>query len=54
MGVAFKVLADVEPQNAPSGVAQLVDLKVGPTADDEMMLDFLGQTGMPLYFPGSD
>mgnify|MGYP000175577208 CR=1 FL=1 len=25
MGVAFKVLADVEPQNAPSGVAQLVD-----------------------------
>lgn len=31
----------------PSGVAQLVDLKVGPTADDEMMLDFLGQTGMP-------
>lgn len=31
----------------PSGVAQLVDLKVGPTADDEMMLDFLGQTAMP-------
>ena len=29
----------------PVGVAQLVDLKVGPTADDEMMLDFLGQTG---------
>ena len=25
MGVAFKVLADVEPQNAPSGVAQLVE-----------------------------
>ena len=31
----------------PVGVAQLIDLKVGPTADDEMMLDFLGQTAMP-------
>ena len=30
-----------------SGVAQFIDLKVGPTADDEMMLDFLGQTDIP-------
>lgn len=28
-------------------VAQLVDLKVGPTADDEMMLDFLNQSDIP-------
>ena len=28
-------------------VAQLIDLKVGPTADDEMMLDFLGQNNIP-------
>lgn len=28
-------------------VAQLIDLKVGPTADDEMMLDFLNQNSIP-------
>ena len=28
-------------------VAQLIDLKVGPTADDEMMLDFLDQSHIP-------
>ena len=28
-------------------VAQLVDLKVGLTADDEMMLDFMNQSGIP-------
>ncbi len=28
-------------------VAQLIDLKVGPTADDEMMLDFLNQNEIP-------
>lgn len=28
-------------------VAQLVDLKVGMTADDEMMLDFMNQSGIP-------
>ncbi len=30
-------------------VAQLIDLKVGPTADDEMMLDYLTQTGVPFF-----
>lgn len=28
-------------------VVQLVDMKVGPTADDEMMLDFMNQSGIP-------
>lgn len=28
---------------------QLIDLKVGPTADDEMMLDFLRQSGIPFF-----
>ena len=28
-------------------VLQLVDSRVGPTADDEMMLDFLSQSGIP-------
>ena len=26
---------------------QLIDLKVGPTADDEMMLSFLARSGIP-------
>ena len=30
-----------------NAVAQLIDLKVGPTADDEMMLDFLNQSEIP-------
>ena len=30
-----------------TAVAQLVDLKVGPTADDEMMLDFMNQSDIP-------
>ena len=30
-----------------TAVAQLIDLKVGPTADDEMMLDFLSQNRIP-------
>ncbi len=30
-----------------NAVVQLVDLKVGPTKDDEMMLDFLNQSGIP-------
>ncbi len=30
-----------------NAVAQLIDLKVGPTADDEMMLDFMNQSGIP-------
>ncbi len=28
-------------------VVQLVDMKVGPTADDEMMLDFMNQSDIP-------
>ena len=28
-------------------VIQLIDLKVGPTADDEMMLDFMNNSGIP-------
>ena len=28
-------------------VIQLIDSRIGPTADDEMMLDFLVQTGLP-------
>ncbi len=28
-------------------VVQLVDMKVGPTADDEMMLDFMNQSEIP-------
>ena len=30
-----------------NAVAQLIDLKVGPTADDEMMLDFMNQNEIP-------
>lgn len=33
----------------PVAVIQLVDLKVGPTADDLMMLDFLAQNEMPFF-----
>jgi len=32
-----------------SAVIQLIDLKVGPTKDDEMMLDWLNQTGTPYF-----
>ncbi len=32
-----------------SAVIQLIDLKVGPTADDEMMLDFLVQSEIPFF-----
>ena len=28
-------------------VLQLIDLKVGPTADDEVMLDYLSRSGLP-------
>lgn len=34
---------------SPAAVIQLVDLKVGPTADDLMMLDFLTQMKMPFF-----
>lgn len=32
-----------------TAVAQLIDLKVGPTADDEMMLDFMNRSGIPYF-----
>lgn len=32
-----------------NAVAQLIDLKVGPTADDEMMLDFMNQNEIPYF-----
>ena len=32
-----------------AAVIQLIDLKVGPTADDEMMLDFLTQSEIPFF-----
>lgn len=32
-----------------AAVIQLIDLKVGPTADDEMMLDFLVQSEIPFF-----
>ena len=32
-----------------AAVIQLIDLKVGPTADDEMMLDFLNQSEIPFF-----
>ena len=31
-------------------VIQLIDSRVGPTADDEMMLQFLRQSDIPMYF----
>ena len=30
-------------------VAQLIDMKAGPTADDEMMLDYLNNAGIPYF-----
>ncbi len=32
-----------------NAVAQLIDLKVGPTADDELMLDFLSESKIPHF-----
>lgn len=32
-----------------TAVAQLIDLKVGPTKDDLMMLNFLRETGIPFF-----
>ncbi len=33
----------------PEAVIQLIDLKVGPTADDRMMLDFLTRCQIPFF-----
>ena len=30
-------------------VAQLIDMKAGPTSDDEMMLDYLNNAGIPYF-----
>lgn len=32
-----------------TAVAQLIDLKVGPTADDELMLDFMNRSEIPYF-----
>lgn len=32
-----------------TAVAQLIDLKVGPTADDELMLDFMNHSEIPYF-----
>lgn len=37
-------MMEAEQRNSPMFVMQLIDMKVGPTADDCMMLDWLGQT----------
>jgi len=41
----------IRPQNDRSlkGVAQLIDMKAGPTPDDEMMLDYLNACGIPYF-----
>ena len=42
-----KLTNDYFTAGTMNAVAQLIDLKVGPTADDEMMLDFMNQNGIP-------
>lgn len=42
-----KLTDDYFTSGQMKAVAQLIDLKVGLTADDEMMLDFLGQNNIP-------
>lgn len=39
----------VKGADSLAAVIQLIDLKVGPTADDEMMLDFLVQSEIPFF-----
>lgn len=38
-----------EGDNSLKAVAQLIDMKAGPTADDEMMLDYLNAAGIPYF-----
>lgn len=33
--------------NAPDMIVQLIDMKTGPTSDDNLMLSFLNETGIP-------
>lgn len=42
-----KLTNDYFTSGTMNAVAQLIDLKVGPTADDEMMLDFMNQNDIP-------
>jgi len=42
-----KLTNDYFTAGTMNAVAQLIDLKVGPTADDEMMLDFMNQNDIP-------
>lgn len=34
-------------ESAPDMIVQLIDMKTGPTTDDNMMLSFLNETGIP-------
>lgn len=38
-----------ENDNSLKAVAQLIDMKAGPTADDEMMLEYLNAVGIPYF-----
>lgn len=38
-----------ENDDSLKGVAQLIDMKAGPTADDEMMLEFLNASGITYF-----
>ncbi|MBE6718546.1 MAG: YihA family ribosome biogenesis GTP-binding protein [Ruminococcaceae bacterium] len=38
-----------ENDNSLKAVAQLIDMKAGPTADDEMMLEYLNTVGIPYF-----
>ena len=38
-----------EGDTSLKAVAQLIDMKAGPTADDEMMLDYLNTVGIPYF-----
>ena len=42
-----KLTNDYFTAGTMNAVAQLIDLKVGPTADDEMMLDFMNRNDIP-------
>ncbi len=39
----------IEGDTSLKAVAQLIDIKAGATADDEMMLDYLNATGLPYF-----
>ena len=43
-GLTDEYLTGVRP---PDLVVQLIDMKIGPTSDDNLMLSFLNETGIP-------